>query len=190
VHRPVISPEPYGHMAIHPYPANLTTSSYLQDGSELIIRPIMPEDAEYLQSFFKALSPEAKYFRFMQRFEELSPQMLMRFTQIDYSREMALVALVKEAGVTKQIGVARYVINPDGKTCEFAIAVSDEKQKQGIGSQLMQKLLDIARKRGLTMMEGAVLANNTRMLGLMKALNFTIQTASYDPSIKQVEYWF
>jgi len=189
VHRPQTSPVPYAHMAIHPYPAHLTTRSVLPDGAELIIRPIRPEDAEIEQAFVRNLSPEAKYFRFMQTIEELTPEMLVRFTQIDYSREMALIAIVRDGGKEKEIGVARYTINPDGKSCEFAIVVSDERQKQGIGSALMKGLMEAARSQGLRSIEGEILADNHRMIELMESLGFSSRPDPSDPGLRLVERW-
>ena len=86
----------------------------------------------------------------------------------------------------EEIGVARYLTNPDKKTCEFAIVVSDKWQGKGIARLLMQKLIDIARNRGLEVMEGQVLANNYRMLELMTSLNFQIGNDPGDPGIKLV----
>ena len=187
--RPPVTLVPYAHMAIHPYPAHLATQSMLPDGSSLTIRPIRPEDAEIEQAFVRRLSPEARYFRFMHAVEELTPEMLVRFTQIDYSREMALIAVVEEDGKETQIGVARYVINPDGELGEFAIVVSDERQKQGIGSSLMKGLMELARYHGLRTLEGAVLADNHDMLALMRSLGFTIAHDPDDESLRTVEHW-
>lgn len=189
VHRPPVTLVPYAHMAIHPYPARLATTSVLADGTELTIRPMRPEDAEIEQAFVRRLSPEARYFRFMHAVEELTPEMLVRFTQIDYSREMALIAVIDEDGREKQIGVARYVINPDGESCEFAIVVSDERQKQGIGSLLMKGLMESARYHGLKSIEGAVLAENRDMLELMRSLGFSITHVPDDESVRSVEHW-
>ena len=135
------------------------------------------------------LSPEAKYFRFMQSIEELTPEMLVRFTQIDYSREMALIAIVRDGGKEKEIGVARYIINPDGRSCEFAIVVSDERQKQGIGSALMKGLMEAARSQGLRSIEGEILADNHRMIELMEALGFSSRPDPNDPGLRLVEHW-
>lgn len=189
VSRPPATLVPYAHMSIRPYPGHLINTSFLPNGQELTIRPIRPEDAEYEKAFINSLSAEAKYYRFMQNIGELTPQMLVRFTQIDYAREMALVAIVKDDGQTKQVGVARYIINPDGQSCEFAIVVSDELRNQGIGSTLMKRLMEAAREHGLKSIEGEVLADNTRMLSLMKSLDFSLQTAPYDPAIKLAERW-
>ena len=126
------------------------------------IRPVRPEDAEGEQSFVRSLSSEARRMRFMGAISELTPEMLARFTQIDYDREMALLATIEEKGKPVQQGVARYTINPDGVSCEFAIVVKDNVQHRGIGTRLMQTLIDAAREHRLTRIEGKVLAENTK----------------------------
>jgi acetyltransferase len=181
---PKPSTDPYNHLAIHPYPIHLITEEQLNDGTDIVIRPIRPEDAEIEQAFIRGLSPESKYFRFMNSIHELSLEMLVRFTQIDYHNEMALVAINQGVDGEEEIGVARYMTNPDKKTCEFAIVVSDKWQGKGIARLLMNKLIDIARNRGLEVMEGQVLGNNYRMLELMKSLNFQISRDPNDPGIK------
>jgi acetyltransferase len=82
----------YAHMAIHPYPVHLIQDWELPDGRTVTIRPIRPEDAEREQQFVISMSDESKYYRFMDTIRELTQTMLVRFTQIDYDREMALVA--------------------------------------------------------------------------------------------------
>ena len=178
--------ERYSHMAIYPYPAHLVSRWQLPDGTDLVIRPIRPEDAEIEQTFIRKLSERAKYFRFMQSINELSPQMLARFTQIDYDREMALIAVVGVDGRETEIGVARYVTNPDGNSCEFAIVVADDWQQQGIAHRLMQKLIETARSHALQIMEGEVLSSNQEMLSLATKLGFTIAASETDRSIKHV----
>ena len=134
----------------------------------------------------RALSERAKYFRFMQAIDELSMEQLARFTQIDYDREMALIAVVGEPGQEVEIGVARYVINPDSESCEFAVVVADGWQRRGIAHRLMQRLIEPARERGLRFMEGEVLANNHEMLALSQALGFTVGLDPDDPGIRHV----
>jgi acetyltransferase len=181
---PKPSTDPYNHLAIHPYPIHLISQEQLNDGTDIVVRPIRPEDAEIEQAFIRGLSAESKYFRFMNSIHELSLEMLVRFTQIDYHNEMALVAIYSGDDGEEEIGVARYMTNPDQKTCEFAIVVSDKWQGKGIARLLMQKLIEIARNRGLELMEGQILANNFRMLELMLSLNFQINNDSDDPGIK------
>ena len=185
----VVAPPPgdgerYSHMAIHPYPPGLETTWHLTDGTDVVVRPIRPEDAEIERNFVDNLSDQSKYFRFMNHMNKISSLMLARFTQIDYDREMALVAVINEhtpeAGI---IGVARYISNPDDQSCEFALTVADDWQRRGIGRQLMQRLMSVARSRGLEIMEGDVLAQNTKMLRLCTALGFRTEHDSQDPEV-------
>lgn len=181
---PQASSERYSHMAIHPYPSELVTSWQMPDGTDVTVRPIRPEDAEFEQNFVRNLSPESKYFRFMQSVDQLTPLMLARFTQIDYDREMALVAVINEHSQNSRIiGVVRYVTNPDRQSCEFALTVADDWQKKGIGRQLMQRLMNIAHDRGIEIMEGEVLSNNNKMLRLCEKLGFRIV---HDPEDMEV----
>ena len=183
---PQTSTAHYGHMAIHPYPPELETTWQLPDGTDVTLRPIRPEDAEIEQDFVENLSAESKYFRFMQSMDKLTPMMLARFTQIDYDREMALVAVIKEHTAEARIlGVARYVSNPDKQSCEFALTVADEWQKKGIGRQLMHRLMAVARDRGIEIMEGEVLSNNSKMLRLCERLGFHA-SRSEDPDVVSV----
>ncbi len=182
----VPSKDRYGHMAIHPYPAHLVTEWQLPNGADVIIRPIRPEDAELTQGFVRGLSEETKYFRYMDAVRELSPAMLVRLTQIDYSREMALLAVTEVEGKEVELGVARYAINPDGESCEFALVVNDQWQKQGIGHKLMDVLMDVARAKGLRMMDGEVLKTNRRMLKLSESLGFRVEAHPEDDSIRKI----
>jgi len=153
----------------------------LRDGTQVIIRPITPRDADREQAFVRKLSPESRYSRFMYTVSELSPQLLERFTHPDDQRDIALVALTgeHETGSSEQIAVARCVrIGADGPG-EFAIVVADRFQARGLGRILMRELVDCARKRGWPRIEGLILWNNTDMLELMRALGFAI-TASPD----------
>jgi acetyltransferase len=183
---PKPSTDPYHHLAIHPYPTQLVRKIQLNDGTDIIVRPIRPEDAESEAKFVRGLSDQAKYFRFMNTFHELSQDMLVRFTQIDYHNEMALIAVTFNGTEGEQIGVARYMTNVDKTSCEFALVVSDQWQSKGIAHHLMRHLMEVARDRDLDVMEGQVLSNNTRMLDLMKSLNFVISNDPEDERIKRV----
>jgi acetyltransferase len=181
-----VSADRYAHMAIYPYPAHLVTLWQLPDGTNVTIRPMRPEDAAIEQEFVRNLSEEAKYFRFMYAVRELSEAMLARFTQLDYDRELALIAVTEEKGHEVEIGVCRYAINPDGESCEFALVVSDQWQHKAIGHRLMGSLIDAARSKGLRTMEGEVLANNHEMLKLVATLGFTVVASQKDSSIMNI----
>ncbi len=176
----------YAHMAIYPYPTHLVKQWQLADGTNITIRPIRPEDAELVQSFVRNLSEEARYFRFMNSIQELTETMLVRFTQIDYSRELALIAVTEEQGKEIELGVARYAINPDGDSCEFALVVADTMQGKGLGQKLMSSLMEAARSNGLSRIEGEVLRNNDKMLKLVTRLGFNTKPSDEDVGIVQV----
>ena len=189
-------PVRYAHMAIMPYPAHLTQVRSAPDGQFYTIRPIQSEDADRLQSFVRALSEESRYFRFISTLSELTPRMLVRYTQVDYDRELALVAVVgpdgalSDAGAQPQeeriVGVVRYLLNPDRESCEFAVAIADDWQGKRLGSTLMRAIVEAARSKGLKRIEGYVLASNSKMLGMMSYLGFTIETDREDPTMKIV----
>jgi len=123
--------------------------------------------------------------------------MLSRFTLIDYDREMALVAVVKDRSVTaggdtveteRIVGVSRYITNPDQSSCEFSLVVADDMSGNGLGSRLMESIIDVARDKGLSEVDGLVLANNGEMLKLMKKLGFSVKPYAEDPDFKLVTY--
>ncbi|MBS0319758.1 MAG: GNAT family N-acetyltransferase [Proteobacteria bacterium] len=168
----------YTHMAIHPWPAELVGELVLRDGTRLPVRPIRPEDAEPERAFVAGLSPETRYYRFFYRFNALSPAMVARFTQVDYDRELALVALSPAAGEAHEpvfAGVARYIRNAERHGAEFAVVVGDAWQGRGLGRALMMRLIDAARERGIERFDGAVLRENAGMLRFVEALGFTLR---------------
>ncbi|VUD41599.1 Acetyltransferase Pat [Thalassocella blandensis] len=178
--------EQYSHTAIHPYPSNLVTYTELNDGLTCVIRPIRPEDAEIKRAFVDRMSDESKRLRFMNTFKHISPEMLTRFTQIDYDREMALIAVVNTSDGEIEIGVARYIINIDGESCEFAIAVDEKWSGKGVAYKLMHALEDAARSRGLVTIVGDVLANNYRMQKFAKNIGFTVKRHEDDIDLLRI----
>ncbi|OVZ61754.1 hypothetical protein CDO44_05680 [Pigmentiphaga sp. NML080357] len=183
----------YAHMAIHPYPARLVRHLQFKDGAPYTIRPIRPEDAAPLQEFTRQLSEHTRYMRFISFMRELSPRTLARYTQVDYHRELALVATVWEAdpghaGELREtiIGVARYLLYADGDSAEYALVIGDAWQRRGLGMQLMTALVDAARKQGLKIIEGLVLGTNRPMLTLMAKLGFRVDVDDEDPSMRRV----
>lgn len=186
-------PGHYEHLAISPYPSDKETEWPLRDGRIYVLRPLHPHDAEMLQDLVRRLSPESRYFRFVSSMRELSDRMLAKFTLIDYDREMALVAIYTERHpqedgsfqeTTRIIGVSRYVTNPDKSTCEFSLLIADDFAGQGLGTRLMQSIIDVARSRGLAYIEGLVLTNNTNMLRLMRSLEFDVRSYPEDPDFR------
>jgi acetyltransferase len=178
----------YGHLAIHPYPRELEETVTLKNGDAVLLRPIRPEDAELEREFVAALSPQTLYRRFMMPVKELSDAMIERFTQIDYDRELALVALHNESGGTpgspgsRLVGVARIIPTWEDGTAEFAIVVGDWLQHSGLGRELMTRLLEAGRVRGYSVIEGIILGENVSMLRFCERLGFTITLNPDDPA--------
>src|SRR5258705_3753849 len=170
-------------MAIHPYPMELETEIKLKSGETLRVRPIRPEDAEMEQKFVGGLSEQSRYFRFLQHLPSLTPQMLARFTQVDYDRELALVALDESAGTESIVAVARYRATWDKENAEYAITLADAWQGRGLGYAMMKMLIECARRRGFKRLVGSVLVINQAMLGLDKALGFV---AEHDPDDREL----
>ena len=176
----------YGHLAIAPYPAELATEVTLRDGARLALRPIRPEDAALETEFVEGLSPETRHLRFQSALAGLTPSMLARFTQVDYDREMALVAIDTSEGREREVAVARYIRLPDGGSCEFAIVVADAWQDRGLGRLMMARLAGIARASGLERMLGQVLASNTGMLELCARLGMRVERDPGDAMLRRV----
>jgi acetyltransferase len=177
---------PYAHVAIHPYPSGLVERVDLQGGTVATIRPIRPEDAAIESAFVHGLSEQSRFLRFMFAVHDLLPAQLSRFTQIDYDREMALVAVIDTPVGEMQIGVARYITLADEETCEFAIVVGDDWQGKGLARKLFGMLIDAARGRRLKVMTGVTLRENARMLELARANGFGLKTDEDDPSLVQM----
>jgi len=158
----------YAHMAIHPYPVELEEDLVLRDGTRVRLRPMRPEDAARELAFVGSLSQRSRYQRFMHALPQLSPRMLERFTQVDYDRELALVALHGDAFVA----VGRYMPNADGETAEFALVTADAWQGKGLGRATLERLCRTARDAGYRALYGHILQANREMLDLAARLGF------------------
>ncbi len=169
----VISPL---HLVISPYPGEKIFRMTTESGLHLVIRPVKPEDAPLFTNLFEVLSPTSIYYRFFGALRLLQPAMLSRFTQIDYDREIAYVALDEDSETELMLGVARIIGDPDGTTGEIAVLVGDPWQGKGIGASLMRQCLLVAQQRGFAHIHGIVMKENTQMLALAKKLGFAIST--------------
>ena len=186
--RVVVNPERekcdanWSHLAIRPYPADLESEEILSDGARIHLRPIRPEDAVMETAFITELSEESRYRRFLSLVRHVTPEMIARFTQIDYDREMALIA-VPEApdGREAIVAVGRYVREADPTSAEFGIVVADLWHGRGLAKRLMHRLMTCARAAGVRELHGLILASNDPMLALMRDLGFTVEPAPDDP---------
>jgi acetyltransferase len=168
------------------YLAKLTSSYSPIYGQAISIRPIRPEDLDIETDFVRGLSAETRYKRLFSAGAYISPEQLKQLTCIDYTRDMALIATIMLEDRELEIGVARYVLSEDKRTCEFALTVADAWQHRGIGSALMQRLMDGAAAAGIETMEGDVLASNAPMLQFMHSLGFAIRSTADGPEIRHV----
>lgn len=162
------------HLVISPYPNQYESTFVCEGVGELFIRPIRPEDAPLLIDLFETLSPQSVYFRFFGHLKRLPHSMLARFTQIDYDREIALVALSESESGDKILGAVRVITEINSRMSEFAIVVGDPWQGKGIAAALFSRCLSIAKEHGIKKIWGMVLPENIHMLNLGKKLGFNI----------------
>ncbi len=161
------------HLAIAPYPIQFTWEAKMRDGTPYKIRPIKPEDEPLMRELFQSFSPETILLRFFQPIKELSHEDLVRYCQVDYYRELALVAEIRENGRKKIVGSGRITMLPDRESAELAFAVGDPWHGQGIGSELMKRTLEAAEKSGIKHIYMNVLRQNSAMKGLSEKFGFT-----------------
>lgn len=155
----------------------------LNDGPEITIRPIRPDDAGIEGDFVRDLSPASKRNRFLAAVRELTPRAIERFTQPVYPHEQALIATLREGGVEKEVGVARYAAEAGSTNAEFAIVIADAWQGKGLGTRMMQALFEAAAQAGMRHMEGVVLHDNRNMLQMVKDLGFRVESYPPDPEL-------
>ena len=141
-------------------------------GASIFIRPIKPIDEHLYQAFIERISPEDIRLRFLAPQKEFSHKFIARFTQIDYARAMAFVALTQNQ--QELLGIVRLAADPDYRRAEFAIIVRSDLKGQGIGWELMQHLIQYADAEGLRDLHGNVLTANTRMLQMSRELGFDV----------------
>ena len=164
--------------AIRPYPKELETLVSLANGRQVLLRPVKPEDERLYKTFFARVSPDDARLRFLGPVKELSQGLITRLTQIDYAREMALVALEPATG--ELLGVSRFSADPDLSAAEFAVLICSDLHGQGLGWELMQHLVGHARKLGVAEIYGHVLNENSTMLKMAVELGFVVEPGSQE----------
>jgi acetyltransferase len=172
--KPVDRSTPYPHLVIMPYPTKYVVPWKLEDGTNVLLRPIRPEDEAIESEFINGLSEETSRYRFFNIVRNLPHSDLVRFCNIDYDREMAIVAEVTEGGRRREIGVGRIISEPDQRRGEFAVVIADQYQAKGLGRKLVDMLINIAEEKHLEAIFGVVLKDNAPMLSLCKEMGFTV----------------
>ncbi|HEY2024856.1 GNAT family N-acetyltransferase [Paraburkholderia sp.] len=169
-------------LAIVPYPRRFE-ETLDWNGMRVTVRPIRPEDEIAHRDFVQAMTPEDLRLRFFGAVGAFDHSQLARMTQIDYDREMALIAtVVNEDGATQTLGVVRAIADPDNDTAEFAVAVRSDQKGRRLGQLLMQRIVAYARVRGIHWLVGEALRENATMISLAKSCGFTI-TRTEDPGV-------
>jgi len=166
--------KPFSHMVICPYPREYEKTVLIRRGRSALLRPIRPEDEPLHEEMFKSFSDETKRFRFFGPIKE-SHEMLARYTQIDYDREIAIIAELTEDGRKKMAGVVRLIADPYNETAEYAIVIGDPWQGQGLGTIMTRYSLEIARSRGIKKVYAYLLEDNLKMLDMFLKFKFTSQ---------------
>ena len=170
------------------YPVHLIDVVRMATGRRVTIRPTLPQDAELQRGFFRALSPESRYCRFMTRVNELPEALIARFAGIDYRSHLALLAEVFESGREAMIGEARYVVDEhDPETCELAIAVADDWQDFGLASALLDRLERQAAATGIRRVVADTLISNGAMLGLARRAGYAVTASQEDTMLARLE---
>lgn len=144
----------------------------LRDGTTVLIRAIRDDDVELERRFIEGLSPQSSRFRFLGEIKSPGPKLLKQFTHVDHVSEVAFVALIADGAVEREIGVSRYSVLGDGVTCECAVAVSDEWHNHGLATLLMNHLIDVARRHGISHMYSVDAQDNQAMRDLAEHLGF------------------
>lgn len=168
-------------LCIQPYPKGLEERITMRDGRHVLLRPIRPEDEPLQHELMSRMSRDDIYFRFFRHMRKFEHMEMARFTQIDYEREMAFVAIASgPEGHPESLGIVRTITDPDNFSAEFSILVRSDLKGRGLGSLLMQKMIRYCCERGTNKMVGQVLARNTDMLRLAGRLGFVVHHASDD----------
>ncbi len=175
---------PYDHLVISPYPQEYIKEVKLNNGKKATLRPIRPEDEPLEAEMFTHFSKETQRFRFFTLIKDITHQLLIRYTQIDYDREMAIIAELTEDRKKKMAGVVRLIADAYNETAEFAIVVADPWHNLGLGNMLTDYILEIARKRGIKKVYANVLTDNYIMTHVFKERGFTF---SYQEDMCYVE---
>jgi acetyltransferase len=167
--------KPYSQLMISPYPKEYEKTIQMENGDTVKLRPIRPEDEPMEAVFFETLSEATKRFRFFANITDVTHEMLIRYTQIDYDREMVLVAEGTGSDSKKILGVVRVIADPYNENAEFAIVVGDAWQKQGLGTKMMEQILEIVKGRGIKKLYAFTLPDNEGMLHLFTKFGFTVE---------------
>jgi len=167
-------------------PAQYAESWPLLHAHSLTIRALQPEHADLEVRFGLALSQQSRYERFLGGGVKLTPELLARLVNVDFSRDAALIATVAFAESETPVGVARYALTDDDETAEIAVTIADAWQGCGLGRLLLDRVVDAARRNGVRCLTGDVLAANARMLALARRFGFRIEPHPEGATLRRI----
>jgi acetyltransferase len=167
-------PDSYPHLALHPYPEKYVQKRKIGD-TEILLRPIKPEDEPLWLDFLQSCSKESIYSRFRYFFQWNTHEVATRYCYIDYNREIAIVAQIKEGNSSKIAGIGRLIADPDHETVEYAILITDSWQNKELGSMLTDYCMDIAKKWKLKTLVAQTSTDNHRMIKMFEKRGFKIE---------------
>jgi acetyltransferase len=167
-------------------PADYAESWPLLHAHSLTVRALQPEHADLEVRFGLALSAQSRYERFLGGGVKLTPQLLARLVNVDFSRDAALIATVAFADSETPVGVGRYALTTEEDTAEIAVTIADAWQGCGLGRLLLERIIDAARRNGVRRLTGDVLASNARMLALARRLGFRIEAHPEGATLRRI----
>ncbi len=167
--------KPYSHLVISPYPKEFISEFIMKNKKKAIIRPIRPEDEPMESEMFTNFSKETERQRFFKEIKNIDHAQFVRYTQIDYDREIALIAEVSDGKNKKMAGVGRLIADPYNETAEFAVVIADPWQRQGLGNEFTDNILAIAKKRGIKTVYAKFLKDNKTMNHIFAKRGFRIE---------------
>jgi acetyltransferase len=170
------------------YPEQYKKSFCLVDGTEISLRPIKPTDDELMIELFKSLSKETIHLRFFSTLKYMPKEQLEKYTHIDYEKQMAIVALVRENRRERMVAVGRYnLLEEEPDVAEFAIVVQDACQGRGIGTEVLRHLAHVAKLQNVRVIVGYIMSENTRMFAVLKRSGLKMSIKNWDRGITRVD---
>jgi len=167
--------EPHEHLVISPYPKKYESLWTLKDGRTILLRPIKPEDEALWLEMFQNFSEESRRYRFFEIIKDAPHEVRIRYCNIDYDREMAIVAELKDPEHRKILGVVRLIIEPDGTSGEIAFIVADPWQRLGLGSKMIDYMIEICKEKNLETIFAIMLPDNKLAIELVKKMGFKVK---------------
>jgi len=172
--------KPYRHLSICPFPGRYIRKATLNEGTEVTLRPIRPEDEPMLEEMLDYISTSSLYYRFFGFVPKVTHEWMSRFTHIDYDREIAIIAVIEQEGEEEMIGVVRIIEDAWGESAEYAILIADKWQGKGLGNLLTDYILDIARERNIQKVVASVLPTNAGMIHMFEERDFKFDKSSME----------